>query len=131
MMVAVALAAVALTAAVASAHNVVFRGSVLIDLARPFKAGEAEYFGQAFSPKKRCRRGRLVELFHDSNPDFKIGQDRTNREGDWRIVGPAPPSGDEVYATMDPRFLPSDFDHSHRCRRDRSRNYDINDLLNP
>lgn len=44
------------------------------------------YHGKVRSAKKQCRRNRRVVLYkRRPGPDLRIGRDRTNRRGRWRV----------------------------------------------
>ena len=82
-----------------------------------FAAG-GKYKGKVLSPKAACERNRKVQVWHNSNPDFRIGRTTTENDGTWSLRGPRPPAGDEVYATMSRRLLKNNEEHRHVCKPD-------------
>ena len=78
------------------------------------------YKGKVVSPIERCERGRTVRVWHDSDPDFRIGTTTSRRDGTWQLQGPEPPAGDKVYATVSVKYLRRNSDHRHFCGRDTS-----------
>ena len=85
------VAANAGTATAARAPTVVKLTSVVEGM-----AGEGVYSGKVRSPRPKCRRHRLVQVIHDVDPPFVIGETRTDDDGEWTLSGPLPPHGDQV-----------------------------------
>ena len=79
------------TATAAKAPTTVKLNSVIEGM-----AGEGIYDGKVNSPRPRCRRNRLVQVIHDVEPPFLIGEARTDEKGRWTVSGPLPPHGDRV-----------------------------------
>jgi hypothetical protein len=67
--------------------------SVTIQEAGP---GKGEYGGKVKSPKAKCEARRKVTVIHDSDPPFVIGETVTDDQGNWKLTGPLPPSGDRI-----------------------------------
>jgi len=86
------------------------------------QAMNGRYKGKVVSPSGRCELNRTVVVWHDSDPDFRIGVTSTNLQGEWRLSGPQPPSGDEIYAVARLKVLVRNHRHRHVCRRDDSGN---------
>lgn len=65
--------------------------------------GTAKYSGKVSSSKSKCRKGRKIEVFHDSDPPFKIGETDTESDGSYSLDGVSPPSGDRVFVVVKPK----------------------------
>jgi len=78
------------------------------------------YTGKATSSDNACKRKRKVTVRHDQDGDgydrrdFKIGTDRTNRRGVYRVNGNQAPTGDQIAAKVAKRTL----DDGTVCRAD-------------
>ncbi len=77
-------------------------GSVTVKVT-PTTAGAAKYSGKVSSNKSRCRKGRKVSIYHDSDPPFLIGETETDSDGKYSFEGISPPSGDRVFVVVKPK----------------------------
>ena len=68
------------------------------------------YEGQV-TAKKPCKEGRKVEVWHDTNgngkvdgepTDFKIGTDKTDKDGFYLVSGNQAPAGDNIIVVVKP-----------------------------
>ena len=112
------LLALTVGALAALAHVKSFSSAVNIDSAERISSTKGRYAGDVSGGPERCQKFRTVQVWHDSNPPFKIGTTVTNAQGKWRKVGPAPPDGDEVYTVATRKTLLRNGAHRHRCRTD-------------
>ncbi|HKG36567.1 MAG TPA: hypothetical protein VKA89_09030 [Solirubrobacterales bacterium] len=102
-------------------HVKSFSSTVKIDRAeRIGQTQSGRYAGEVSSARERCKVDRRVQVWHDSDPPFRIGTTMTNAQGKWRLTGPAPPNGDHVYAVAARKTLLRNARHRHRCRRELS-----------
>jgi hypothetical protein len=67
---------------------------------KPTTPGSAKYTGQVKSSKRRCRKGRTVRVYHDSDPPFLIGETETDNAGKYVLEGISPPAGDRVFVVV-------------------------------
>jgi hypothetical protein len=76
-----------------------------------FNPGTGVYGGAVDSDDEACERKRTVKVFHDQNrngidkTDYEIGDDRTDREGEYEVVGNQAPAGDKIVARVEKRKL--------------------------
>ena len=103
----------------ATGHIKSFSSTVKIDTAeRIGHTQRGRYAGEVASARARCMADRRVVVWHDSDPPFRIGAATTNAQGKWRLTGPAPPDGDDVFAVATLKTLLRTKRHRHRCRRE-------------
>ena len=110
------VAAAALMSAAQSGARVVAETNVTISKFLPL------YHGKVKSAFRECEKGRKVFLFRKRpGPDQKVGKDRANNRGKWKIGAPgnlAP--GDRFYAKAR-NFEASGTGTGLSCLRDKSR----------
>lgn len=63
-------------------------------------SGQATYSGKVQSGRSKCRKGRTVQIYHDSDPPFFIGETETDADGKYSYTGISPPSGDRVFVVV-------------------------------
>jgi hypothetical protein len=104
------VAAIAVMAGSALAHNASFKSRVTIH-----EQG-AVYNGRVFSPLNACVRNRLVKVFHpQAGADIFVGSDRSAADGRWRVKA----IGVTYYAKVKRKVL-TPGNHRHVCLSDRS-----------
>src|SRR5690349_7268882 len=84
-------------------------------------AGGGLYKGKVLSPRDACQKNRKVFVWHDSDPPFRIGVTHTESDGTWRLTGPAPPTGEFVFAVIPRKILRKGDGHLHVCKYDASK----------
>ena len=76
-----------------------------------YNVRDGHYEGAVDSEDEACERKRTVRVFHDQNKngidpsDYEIGDDRTDREGEYEVVGNQAPPGDTIIARVERRKL--------------------------
>ena len=107
-----ALVAVAALGVAADAAARVERAPTTVRLVKILETtpGEGSYAGRIGSERRRCRRGRAVEVIHATEIPVTIGTTRSDEYGKWKLTGDLPPDGDMVIVRA-PR--------TKRCKGDR------------
>lgn len=106
---------------VAVAHTESFESSVTIQ----YNAAEDRFQGHVGSERPQCERRRKV-VVHMKTPgaeDPRVGSDRTNENGHWRVV-PTSSAPGEYYARV-LRRVRATGSHKHVCQRARSSTIDV------
>ena len=95
------MVACAAVVAMAGASPLVARApdSVTVKV-KPTTPGSAKYTGEVKSNRSRCRGGRTVEIYHDSDPPFFIGETETSGDGKFSFEGMSPPAGDRIFVVV-------------------------------
>jgi hypothetical protein len=76
-----------------------------------FNVEDGVYVGAVDSDDEACEVRRTVRVFHDQNrngidkTDYEIGDDRTDREGEYEVIGNQAPAGDRIIARVVKRKL--------------------------
>jgi hypothetical protein len=73
------------------------------------------FSGKVTSTRARCEAGRVVNVTHAG---VTIATATTDLAGNWTVVGPRPPKGDDVTAFTPKKVLKKSRKHRHRCARD-------------
>jgi len=69
------------------------------------------YEGFVEADRASCERRRKVAVFHDQNrngvdkSDYRIGSDKTDREGEYEVEGNQAPMGDRIVAQITRKTL--------------------------
>jgi hypothetical protein len=109
--VAVALLAIG---GLASAHTFTYASNLTISNKRA--AGGEHFAGRARSPKKACRRGRLVRVHQGTElSDTRIGSARTDRFGRWSLAVVPSISPGKYIAEIRRKRIPPRVGHVHIC----------------
>ena len=103
----------------AAAHRSNIGTNVRINSAARTAEGTGIYSG-VVRGNRACRKGRRVQVWHDSDPPFLIGTATTDSSGAWQVEGPAPPDGDSIYAVAKRKKLRSGRRHKHKCTAETS-----------
>ena len=88
------------------------------------RAAGGLYKGNVFSRVGACEDDRIVRVFHNSMPRYRIGTTRTRPDGSWSLRGAQPPRGDDVYAVVQREVDRRNARHLHVCRPDASPLYE-------
>lgn len=109
-------AAVALAVAVpAAGHRVIFDSQLQQFKIDATSTTQDTFSGRVRSTKPRCESGRLVNVMHNG---VTIATATSDVAGNWTVLGPRPPKGDDVTAFMPKKVLKKNRRHRHRCARD-------------
>jgi hypothetical protein len=83
------VAALGLMAPIAHADKV----TITIGVDAP---GQGTYAGEVKAKRDRCRKGRTVQVYDQTNGGFFIGETRTNAKGQFKLFEFVPQSGQQV-----------------------------------
>jgi hypothetical protein len=98
----------------AAGHKVVFPTNLQLKIDE-LSAAQDTFSGRIDSPRARCEVGRVVNVTHAGTT---IATATTDFAGNWTVVGPHPPKGDDVTAFAPKRVLKKNSKHRHRCAPD-------------
>jgi len=98
----------------AAGHKVVFDTNLQLKI-DTLTDTQDTFSGKVTSTRARCEVGRLVNVTHAG---VTIAQATTDLAGNWTVVGPRPPKGDDVTAFTPKKILKKNRKHRHRCAPD-------------
>jgi hypothetical protein len=85
---------------------------------------EVIVFGKLKPPK--CRLGQKVKVFEvQPGDDALLGSDNLDADGEYGIAI-TPTSDMKVYAKVKKAFIVNDYEHTHKCKKDKSPTIKIN-----
>lgn len=124
-LVLLAVALVALSAGLAGAHKfnsknpLKFQAIVFVSQESAIFKGEVVADGSISQDPLNieCTKRRLVKIIHNR---VVIASGKTTKGGTFQIVGPRPPSGDNVTAKLVPEKLDDNKKHKHKCLGDKA-----------
>jgi hypothetical protein len=109
------MAAIGLAIALpASGHKVTYDSNLQLKI-DALNDTQDTFSGKVTSTRARCEAGRTVTVTHAG---VTIATTFTDLAGNWTVVGPRPPKGDDVTAFTPKKFLKRNRKHRHRCARD-------------
>jgi hypothetical protein len=110
-----ALAATALVASAAYAHTFAWKTSAVIGSGDGTGAQ-----GKVGSKNAACKKNRKVTLFKvEGKNRTKIGSDRTDADGKWRVDAPLIEGDYQV--DVAPKTLKKNAHHKHSCKKGKSK----------
>jgi hypothetical protein len=98
----------------AAGHKVLFDTNLQLKI-DTLNETQDTFSGKVTSTRARCEVGRLVNVMHAG---VTIATATTDLAGNWTVVGPRPPKGDDVTAFTPKKILKKSRKHRHRCARD-------------
>jgi hypothetical protein len=98
----------------AAGHKVVFATNLQLKI-EELSATQDTFSGKVESTRARCEVGRVVTVTHAG---VTIATATTDLAGNWTVVGPRPPKGDDVTAFTPKKILKKNRKHRHRCAAD-------------
>jgi hypothetical protein len=109
------MAAIGLAVALpASGHKVVYDTHLQFKI-DTLNDTQDTFSGKVTSTRARCEVGRIVNVTHAG---VTIATATTDLAGNWTVVGPRPPKGDDVTAFTPKKILKKNRKHRHRCAPD-------------
>jgi hypothetical protein len=98
----------------AAGHKVVFDTNLQLKI-DTLSDTQDTFSGRVTSTRDRCEIGRVVNVTHAG---VTIATATTDLAGNWTVVGPRPPKGDDVTAFTPKKILKKNRRHRHRCAPD-------------
>lgn len=95
----------------AAGHKRVFDTNLQLKIDE-LSATQDTFSGKVESTRTRCEIGRVVNVTHAG---VTIATTTTDLAGNWTVVGPRPPKGDDVTAFTPKKILKKSPRHRHRC----------------
>jgi hypothetical protein len=113
--VAAAVAAIGLVVALpATGHKVRYDTNLQLKI-DVLNDTQDTFSGKIENQRARCEIGRFITVSHAG---VTIATATTDLAGNWTVVGPRPPKGDDVTAFTPKKVLKKSRKHRHKCAAD-------------
>jgi hypothetical protein len=108
-------------AGAAVAHQTTFQSTVTGDSRPGPTQRTVTFFGDVKSPKEKCIKGRTVELFDLRTVATKLGETKSDADGNWEITTLTGRVRGTQYAQVLKKRLVNRDGHRHTCKFDKTR----------
>jgi hypothetical protein len=107
-------------AGAAVAHETTIRSTVTGDSRPGPSQREVTFFGEVRSRNDKCVKRRTVELFDVRTLASKVGETKSDANGDWEIVAPTGRLRGTQYVQIRKKTVVKRDGHRHTCKGDKT-----------